>query len=636
MAKRIRPSASDLAVAAISPALIVLMLSSLVSFFLLCIAGGQYAWRTSYVWFMFILGAVFIARLAIEASRAYTTIYALLLGAASFLVLTRFHSVDLPSGALAGMLQLMVIGGIWWIADRVTFNCTLIDEDRDDSGRGLLDAATPTDPAGVVAGQVARQRDRRRRRGQRPGVSVLWLTVAALPLFSLGSWRLPPDSASVAVAKACLGVFLATAMMLLVTTSFLSTRRYLRQRQLAMPQRVAVAWLTAGAALVIALVSASFLVPLPGRWLAQRSAQIAAASPDQWLDASRWGWGDQPGRQTSPQDRTVTESSSAEHEPSPAMDGGDQQQSSASGDRSPSNNHRSHSSSEGAESHGDAGPASRSGGDSSGGDGRQPSQASQGDAAQPDNRSQTQQAASQTQLDTGSAQQAASDASGGSADSAGEGESPATAADQAASSADAPPADAPSAESQRINGSAVTQQPPQPSSLLSRPSVSLRSLLVASLLAGLLLYLWWFRRVIAVWWSQLLEWLRRRPAERTMATPDGVPPDSCAPPRPFASFTHPSLAQLPPRQAIIETFFATEAWYREAGRPRLPHETPYDFARRLAALDRRAAPLLPRLAEAYGRMAYAQAQARSADLEVVDAVWRLFQSQAASSAATGS
>ncbi len=138
-----------------------------------------------------------------------------------------------------------------------------------------------------------------------------------------------------------------------------------------------------------------------------------------------------------------------------------------------------------------------------------------------------------------------------------------------------------------------------------------------------LAYLWWFRQAIAQWWRQLMAWLARRPPTAATAVPE---PEMWVsePPRPFASFAHPLTAKLPLRQAIIETFGAAEAWYREAGLPRLPQETPHDFARRLAGSDRRAAKVLPKLADAYGRMIYANSDAQPTDLQTVESVWLLF------------
>ncbi len=73
----------------------------------------------------------------------------------------------------------------------------------------------------------------RRSRGKHtPGVWVLYFSLAALPLFGIGQhWVPAADVGRRRYVFSLLLVYVASALALLVTTSFLGLRRYLRQRR---------------------------------------------------------------------------------------------------------------------------------------------------------------------------------------------------------------------------------------------------------------------------------------------------------------------------------------------------------------------------------------------------------------------
>src|SRR5260370_31325729 len=58
-------------------------------------------------------------------------------------------------------------------------------------------------------------------------------------------------------------VYLGRGLVLLLTTSFLGLRRYLRQRKLPMPTSIAGVWLTTGGLLIVALLVGGALLPRP-------------------------------------------------------------------------------------------------------------------------------------------------------------------------------------------------------------------------------------------------------------------------------------------------------------------------------------------------------------------------------------
>jgi hypothetical protein len=56
-------------------------------------------------------------------------------------------------------------------------------------------------------------------------------------------------------------VYVAAALGLLLTTSFLGLRRYLRQRHIEMPSQMAGAWLGTGAIMIVGLLLLCMILP---------------------------------------------------------------------------------------------------------------------------------------------------------------------------------------------------------------------------------------------------------------------------------------------------------------------------------------------------------------------------------------
>jgi hypothetical protein len=65
--------------------------------------------------------------------------------------------------------------------------------------------------------------------------------------------------------------YLAAALGLLLTTSFLGLRRYLRQRYLTMPANIALGWIRFGVSVAVAVLLIAMIVPRPGAGTAWRT-----------------------------------------------------------------------------------------------------------------------------------------------------------------------------------------------------------------------------------------------------------------------------------------------------------------------------------------------------------------------------
>ncbi len=135
MAKRLHMTTADYVTIAVSPALIMTLVGSLVYFLIEVMYAGDYAARLMYVFALFVFAAVLIARISIEEGSEYASLFALPLGLATFFVLLKF--VEHPS-PFSWLINIVLMCTVWWCAHKLTWDCTLIDDEEDSSGEGLM------------------------------------------------------------------------------------------------------------------------------------------------------------------------------------------------------------------------------------------------------------------------------------------------------------------------------------------------------------------------------------------------------------------------------------------------------------------------------------------------------------------
>jgi hypothetical protein len=93
---------------------------------------------------------------------------------------------------------------------------------------------------------------------------VVYFSLAALPLFGLGQSLIPVEAEGRRrYVFWLMVVYVAGGLGLLLTTTFLGLRHYLRQRGVRMPAAMTGAWLTMGGVLVVALLAVGALLPRP-------------------------------------------------------------------------------------------------------------------------------------------------------------------------------------------------------------------------------------------------------------------------------------------------------------------------------------------------------------------------------------
>ncbi len=113
---------------------------------------------------------------------------------------------------------------------------------------------------------------KKKKKPQTPGIWLLYYSLAAVPLFGFGQTLLPADDLTARHRTfVYLFCYLAGALGLLITTSFLGLRRYLRQRYVTMPGKIALGWIQTGAIAAVMVLCLALLLPRPGAHEAWRT-----------------------------------------------------------------------------------------------------------------------------------------------------------------------------------------------------------------------------------------------------------------------------------------------------------------------------------------------------------------------------
>ncbi|MBD3676663.1 MAG: DUF4129 domain-containing protein [Planctomycetaceae bacterium] len=285
--KRLQQSTADYLAIAVSPVLIMLLVGSLVFFLQEISYDGQYQGRVRWMLGWFVFATVLISRIGIEFGKAHASMYAGALALACTAFAFRFLEEY-----LIGMIVLM--GVVWWCVNKLTWDCTVIDDSVKVSSAGLLqqsgmdDSGSEEDEEDEPV-ETAKQRRRRLRREElglieasskpdepseseskppsekqrAPGVWVVYFSLAALPLFGVGQAFLPAEDDSIREGFVFLWIYVASALGLFLTTSFLGLRRYLRQRRIKMPTSITAAWVSSGIVIMLMVLGICLLIPRP-------------------------------------------------------------------------------------------------------------------------------------------------------------------------------------------------------------------------------------------------------------------------------------------------------------------------------------------------------------------------------------
>ena len=301
--KKLRPDGLDFFLAAIAPIFIIGMIGSLVYFVITVCYQGSYTERLMWILGLYTIAAVLIARIAIEQSRPLAFTYMFVLAAATLVVTPQFFVV---SGAMALfsfpiLVCLLVMVAV--LADRITWDCTSMNEQVQSTGIGLLQSlglvkserkqsapklwsACATAESPTVNANKKKSATKRK---HNPGVGVLYFALFALPLFGMGQMVIHSVEDR-RWAFTYLFIYLLSSLFLLVLISLLSLRKYLRERGVPMETSFAIRWLAIGMTSVFVVLFVLSLLPIPSQSFLSMELPFRISSRDD-LQASQWGWG---------------------------------------------------------------------------------------------------------------------------------------------------------------------------------------------------------------------------------------------------------------------------------------------------------------------------------------------------------
>lgn len=303
--KRLEPTLGDYLAIAVGPLLIGLLVGSMVFFLIEVFYQGQFGGRLQFIMAWFVVGAVGIGRISISDGREYAAVFAAPLGILVAIAAWRYVEFQGPLQAFSPVLSIGLVALIWWSTDCLTWDCTVLDdEDEDvDAGAGLLEtaglvsvdaAAARTPDADAVTTHESPRKTlwerfvEYRRRPHAPGVWVLYFSLAALPLFGLGQVALANrDLARQRFVFLLLVVYVASGLGLLLITSFLNLRRYLRQRRLTMPVTMAATWVASGTFVIAAILFVCLMLAGSGVGYTVGDLPVFAAAREA-LATSKW------------------------------------------------------------------------------------------------------------------------------------------------------------------------------------------------------------------------------------------------------------------------------------------------------------------------------------------------------------
>ena len=568
MSRRHVETLTDFLIVAISPALIIFLVCSLVFFLSDMFYDGSFPARMRFASALFVTAAVLIARISIEEGREYASFFALPLSLVTVLSMLKYTDASL-------LMVLPLVGFVWWATDKLTWDCTVVDDHKDTSGVGLLqtiggdhesqevDEDATTDSERSRSASVWERWLAYRRRHHTPGVWVVYFGIGGLPIFGLGQLMLPESARPVGFLLLC--IYVASTLSLLMTTSFLQMRRYLIQRRLPFTDQMASTWLGTGGVLVVGLMLGALLLPRPhtGYSILESFDRVASRND---LQANQRaigdeGLGDKDTRGSGRSNREVAESES---------ESGNQRSDTASAARA--SDQASDKQSENGAKQSDESQA-RSTDSPSREAQRRPSS---GESSQSNNKQRT------------------------------------------------PDRNATSKKSQRENqrsdssAQSTTRSAP-PTNVPSLPTLSFGNLakwayfllLAVIVVAVLLRYGREIGNALQSFWRELqdLLWRLLGGSPRRHAEDHEVATDTESSLRPFSSYQDPFLmgteGQFTPQQLVGYTFEALQAWARERNCPRTDEQTPLEFATIISTEHEQVGKLAQNLAILYNQAAYA-------------------------------
>ncbi len=611
---------------AICPLLIIALVGSLVFFLLEVLYVGKYEPRLKWILFLFVMGAVMIARVSMTGEIAERAkLYGLALAIAVALALNTFlkYPGGGPLAEFGWLINLALIAIIWWCAHKLTWDCTFIDDNTDASGVGLLQVAGLDKRAEPQAANGAASGGRQppvpgngngdetggsrpplaassippkldaKRKPHAPGVWIIYFSIAALPLFGLGQLLVPVSQGERRREIFwLLCIYLSSGLGLLLATSFLGLRRYLRQRKLQMPAAMTGVWLGFGALLIACLLGFSIFLPRPNAELDPTGVSKILGSKDRKASKhammkDSYGEGKGKASKEGPQDQKATGDGGAKKDPS------------------------SKNTTQGKTGQGNKGDQASNSGNKQGN-----KSGKQGD------------------------KQGNKDGSQGKTGEKSQGDEEKKKDENSSGLGDENPDDGEGEESDRTSDESQSEWTGTVATVLKWIVYIILGLIALYLLIRFLAnFTTWaggLLDALSAFWRRLFGRKDKPASEKSGVTEEPV--EERVPPPPFSAYADPYLTGLAdrvsPEELVRYTFDALEAWANDYRFGRRIDETPIEFAERLSSTVPSLDPSADRLAGLYARVAYARGPLGADVEEIVRGLWERLV-PAASGAALG-
>lgn len=590
------------------------MVGSLIFFLIVAFYRGQYDTRLMYIFGLYTVATVLIARIAIDHGRAYANAFSLPLAVVSMLAMLRFVTFSGPLGPLSWIVNVALLAVAWYLADRITFDCTQVSERERSVQQGLLQSlgmlklervASPSQLPTAAPATAATNANRRVRK-HNPGVWILYFALLAIPLFGLGQLAIPAaDQRSRAFMF--LIVYLACALSLLVLTALLGMQRYLRQRGVAMPVEMGTRWIGIGVGGVMLLLLLCLVLPLPGRSLGLIGLPSFIQSPE-GLSVSRWGWG-----KAGPQSDAGESSESSP----PASGSADNEKAApaakSNADPNPDPNAKSSAESN-AKPNAESDNAAHKQSAEVESDGQRPSDGTQAQT-QREQRRPSERQREQPQLEhehehEHEQQQQQQNVREQQQERQREAREPNESVSK--------PAPEPKKSSPP---SWFDNLPNSVANLFKWLTLAVLAMIIIVYLVthpGDIARLW---RELQAWWGKLWGGRGQGSAQPTVETAEA---EERSTRRPFASFANPFAGQLSrwsPADVVVHSFAALEAWAAERGRPRREQETTAEFARQVARGVPAVAAPAQQAAQMLDQLMFAGWQPQLSDVQPLADLW---------------
>ena len=130
----------------LAPALIMLLIGSLVFFSFGDLVRRTTSFRTRIVLAWWVFGSVLVCRISVTEGRERSIIFGGVLALAVLLSLSRFATLPHQYAPFAIFIHIGFIALTWWCASRLVWDCTVVETSNDASNEGLLERFRSSEP----------------------------------------------------------------------------------------------------------------------------------------------------------------------------------------------------------------------------------------------------------------------------------------------------------------------------------------------------------------------------------------------------------------------------------------------------------------------------------------------------------